>query len=181
MSATIGLTCLGIAGVVLAFTLLQLATEERWRGFGAALLVTVAGLIMAATSTPNPRAPEIWDTARRSDAIGLGITVAIVAVLAGVLLSGGARRLWCQIAVTVLGLTGVAGGLAAVAIGRSTASWEFAAVACAGLALALSGGMGAWDRSASINRRLALGTQACCGAFSAVGGVLLAAAWTALA
>jgi hypothetical protein len=71
-------------------------------------------------------------------------------------------------------------GTAALAMGRSTRSWDFAAMIVGGVLLALVGALAVLRRGASANERVAFGTATLAGAFQAAASVALLVAWNSL-
>ena len=181
MSIVIASAAVLVAMAALAFTLLQLGSEAKAGGLYAAAGTLLLSTALLATRDEGLGVAWLRHAGRRSDAIAFGVGIPVLAILVGVLAARAIRSRWAQVTLASAALTGILGAFAAVEIGRSTWYWEFVALVLSGIALLTVAVPGVLDRSASPNRRIVLGTLTAMGAFTTVGGALLAAAWASLA
>lgn len=180
MTDQLGIACLVTCAILAGFVLLQLVSERRRRGI-VAWVATFVALIVALAASDGDGIAWVTQAARRTDVIGLGITFTVAAATLGVLAGSASRTAWGQLTCIATGVLGIVGALAAVAVGRATAQWEFVALVTCGIAMTWVGATGARDRAASPDRRIVLGATAALGTFTAVGGTLLGIAWSSLA
>lgn len=181
MTEQLGIACLAACAILAGFVLLQLVSERRRRGSAAWAATLIAAMLALTVGSTGDGIGWIGDAARRGDVIGLGITFSVAAVTIGVIAGGAHRTHWGQISCVAGAMLGVAGALAAVAIGRSTGHWEFVALVTCGAALTVIGALGARDRTASADRRIVVGAAAALGLFTTIGGTALGIAWSSLA
>lgn len=181
-ASEIAFACVAVVVAALAFTLLQLGSDRRPHGLLAAAGVLLLGVALIATQSYSGFGVGwLRDAARRSDAIAFGVGLPVLAMLVGVCAARALRTTWAQATLATSALACICGSLTAVVIGRSSWYWEFFALIVGGIALATISAPGTFDRTASPNRRVVLGTFAAMGTFTVLGGLVLTLAWVSLA
>ncbi len=164
------------------FTGLQLLTPPRSRRSGIAWCASFA-LVVTFGATHGPGFGFGWlrATGARSDALALAaLAAAIPSVLATHVDTRIRRTTWAIVVATTAALGCSIVGTAALALGRSTRSWDFLAMIVGGVLLATIGVLALLRRGASPNARLVSGAVTLAGGFQVAASVLLLVAWNSL-